>query len=368
MAIITNLISYWKFDVDNATQVDSHGSNDGAVTGATFDAGGLINNCYSFDGVNDEVRWGDILDPGTSAWSASCWFKTSDKGAFKLLVGKTAASGGGEWEVRVTSDDVVEFNIFEGAVKDAAVGVTDVTDGEWHHAVATRPAAGGNDIIYIDGSSDGTGTNNQRNSTNALDFTVGISDQGVLDMNGLIDEVGVWDKELTPTEVSQLYNAGAGLAYPFVEDGLTMVSPNGGESVDAVSVHEITWSDTGTIVNVKLEYSLDNGSVYTTIIESTSNDNSFNWDVPNVRSTEALIRISDASDGDPVDVSDAVFRILEAQDADRPNTGKGTRGIATRYPVTSGLVAGTTKQAGRQSNLVPEQGSLYPRRKKVGFR
>ena len=36
---------------------------------------------------------------------------------------------------------------------------------------------------------------------------------------------------------------------------------------------------------------------------------------------------------------------------------KGTRHIATRYPVTKGLTAGTTKQTGRQTNLTP-QGNL----------
>ncbi len=34
--------------------------------------------------------------------------------------------------------------------------------------------------------------------------------------------------------------------------------------------------------------------------------------------------------------------------------GAGTRIIARRYPVTSGLTAGTTKTEGRQINLVPE--------------
>jgi hypothetical protein len=33
--------------------------------------------------------------------------------------------------------------------------------------------------------------------------------------------------------------------------------------------------------------------------------------------------------------------------------GKGTRAIANRDPPTSGLTAGTTKQEGRISNLVP---------------
>ena len=35
-------------------------------------------------------------------------------------------------------------------------------------------------------------------------------------MNGIIDEVGFWNRELTSSEVTDLYNSGAGLAYPLV--------------------------------------------------------------------------------------------------------------------------------------------------------
>lgn len=47
--------------------------------------------------------------------------------------------------------------------------------------------------------------------------------------------------------------------------------------------------------------------------------------------------------------------------------GIGTRTIATRYPVTSGLVAGTTSQTGHQENLIPEEGSLIAKRLKEGL-
>jgi hypothetical protein len=45
---------------------------------------------------------------------------------------------------------------------------------------------------------------------------------------------------------------------------------------------------------------------------------------------------------------------------------KGTRYIATRYPVEKGLVAGTTKQTGNTSNLVPTK-SYVPSRKTKGL-
>ena len=47
--------------------------------------------------------------------------------------------------------------------------------------------------------------------------------------------------------------------------------------------------------------------------------------------------------------------------------GKGQAEIMTRYPVTSGLTAGTQKQEGRQSNLVAERGSVVPDRFKRGL-
>ena len=42
-------------------------------------------------------------------------------------------------------------------------------------------------------------------------------------------------------------------------------------------------------------------------------------------------------------------------------TGKiRTRGLASRYPVTSGITAETTKTEGRIINLVPSEGSNIP--------
>ena len=34
-------------------------------------------------------------------------------------------------------------------------------------------------------------------------------------VDGIIDEVGIWARSLSDAEVTQLYNAGAGLTYPF---------------------------------------------------------------------------------------------------------------------------------------------------------
>jgi len=91
---------------------------------------------------------------------------------------------------------------------------------------------------------------------------------------------------------------------------LTVTSPNGGEKWDAGTVHNITWTSTGTVGNVKIEYSSNNGSSWNTVFDSTPNDGSYSWTLPTLNSTTCKVRIGEASDGSPTDASNAVFSII----------------------------------------------------------
>jgi hypothetical protein len=90
---------------------------------------------------------------------------------------------------------------------------------------------------------------------------------------------------------------------------LTVISPNGNESLVAGTTRTITWTTSGTVGNVKIEYSINNGSSWSLIKSSTANDGSYNWTVPNAPSSQCLIKISEASDGSPSDISDGTFSI-----------------------------------------------------------
>lgn len=90
---------------------------------------------------------------------------------------------------------------------------------------------------------------------------------------------------------------------------ISVTSPNGGESWCVGSNHNITWTSTGTIANVKLEYSTDSGSNWITIVASTPNDGTHSWMIPNTPSANSLVRVSEATTGTPSDVSNAVFTI-----------------------------------------------------------
>ena len=90
---------------------------------------------------------------------------------------------------------------------------------------------------------------------------------------------------------------------------IQVLSPNGGENWNANSSQPITWYSS-QVNNVKIEYTIDNGSTWSTITNSTPSVGYFLWSaLPNVPSTNARVRISDASDGYPSDASDSVFTI-----------------------------------------------------------
>ena len=46
----------------------------------------------------------------------------------------------------------------------------------------------------------------------------------------------------------------------------------------------------------------------------------------------------------------------------------GQKELKTAYPITSGLIAGTTSQTGRTENLIPVEGSTVPKRDRVGIK
>jgi len=101
---------------------------------------------------------------------------------------------------------------------------------------------------------------------------------------------------------------------PAVAPGITVTSPNGGESWPMGSAQNITWTSTGGSANVKIEYSTNSGSTYTLIAGWTANDGTHPWTVPLITSSTCLVRVRDASSPSVFDVSNSVFSIVPIPD------------------------------------------------------
>lgn len=92
-------------------------------------------------------------------------------------------------------------------------------------------------------------------------------------------------------------------------DTLTLVSPNGGEEVIIGMPTTVRWNTSGNVSAVDLELSLDGGANWASIATGVVNTGAYTWQVPNSPTSQALVRVSRAGGGAPVDVSNAVFSI-----------------------------------------------------------
>lgn len=117
---------------------------------------------------------------------------------------------------------------------------------------------------------------------------------------------------------------------------ITLVSPNGGESWQAGTSKNITWS-ISNIASIKIEYSTNNGTNWINIGNVTASAGSFSWTVPATPSANCKVKISDVSNANLFDVSDTVFTITPATNPEitvtSPNGGENWI-AGSSHPIT----------------------------------
>jgi outer membrane protein assembly factor BamB len=95
-----------------------------------------------------------------------------------------------------------------------------------------------------------------------------------------------------------LYEESQGTFSILSNEFITVTSPKFGDRWTAQSTKEITWEFNG-VTNVKIEYSIDNGDTWATIVSSTSAaSGSYGWSVPETGTSQNVIRITDTSNSD----------------------------------------------------------------------
>lgn len=175
-----------------------------------------------FDGVSNYVTMGDVLGfDRTDPFSISAWIKVGAGGGSFVSKMETTGTIRG-YDIGIDEGD--SFRVTWILRHDQATldrmfiksTTTGLNDGQWHHVVVTWDGdvaggvAGAN--IYLDGAldtpitvTDGlTGT-----LLNSIPFNISGRNNGVAEVySGGIDEVAVYDKELSADEVAQLYNGG----------------------------------------------------------------------------------------------------------------------------------------------------------------
>src|SRR5688572_13586677 len=108
-----------------------------------------------------------------------------------------------------------------------------------------------------------------------------------------------------PSGANQQYAVTWEIDQPYIE----VIYPNGEESLSPGAQEMITWNNAGITSNQTVQYSLDNGSTWTTLASNvTPATTRYNWTLPSGANTAtALVRVFS---GSVTDISDLNFKIL----------------------------------------------------------
>jgi hypothetical protein len=213
MALIDNILAYWRLDNDGSGGVSLVDSTPNSKTltnnGSVALGPGKINGCGIFNGIDQSLSTATVNLNNLPQVSMQAWVKTEDTDTDTHFFGSWSTENGNQ---------ILFYNPTEAIFYTNEVGVssfTPINDGNWHHLVGVYDAIEGTQTFYIDGINVGSApVSSNLISTTVPFFGIGDSGQGTY-LNGSIDECAIWTRALTSTEVTQLYNSGNGLSYPF---------------------------------------------------------------------------------------------------------------------------------------------------------
>ncbi len=215
MALITNLVSYWKLDGNSNDSVASNNGTDTAISYSV--ANGKLSQGAGFNGTTSKITFPNLPTSGSSAFSITAWIKTSGSNSLQFPIVVYGASSADNSVFFRTNTNATPANCTLHADFYGGGGGIDsstaIADGNWHYAVVTYGGAGTPFKIYIDGVLNATGSNYTGNITSGNNY---IGYDGGAFYNGAIDEVGIWSRALTALEITSLYNTYTGLTYPFI--------------------------------------------------------------------------------------------------------------------------------------------------------
>jgi hypothetical protein len=208
--------SVWGFYKFEGNGNDTGGSNHiSAQSGLTYGSSNQKSTAFGECGqfASGNTSWGTLNSRGSGSFSASVWFRCTNSqdayflgdqgGAYKWSFGPKIKNSTklGLWNDNNGGYPTNGFDI-------SVPGGVNLADGTWHHAAFVN--SGGTGYIYYNGSLLGSGPAGSWSNNPPNPMRIGAANStGGGAFTGQMDNVRVYSKALSSSEISTIYNAEA---------------------------------------------------------------------------------------------------------------------------------------------------------------
>ncbi|MBS1793246.1 MAG: carboxypeptidase regulatory-like domain-containing protein [Acidobacteria bacterium] len=205
-AAAVGLTSWWQADGNG---LDSRGRADGSLSGALF-AAGLKNQAFDLDGIDDAfiVPHNDNQNISGS-FSAEAWiYPRTFTNTFPYILNKF--NGTNRWLMAVTNSPPYQNSLHVNIDDNSFFTPNNsIALGRWSHIAFTYNAVNGTIKLFVNGIPLTVTTAATHLTTSGSSaFYIGNEAGNGRQFDGLIDEVKIYNRELTETEIQAVVNAG----------------------------------------------------------------------------------------------------------------------------------------------------------------
>lgn len=226
MALTDQLVAYYKLDESSGNIADAVNANTLTNNGTVTFAPVVINNgaiftspntTQYFEGTNAAVEV--TADVSLQAWIYVSSIDVPDGANCLISKGAYVNAASIRYLLQVFGtlpNLTIEFGQSDGTTYRTLDKAATIAQNTLYHLIVTYKLSTGVATYYLNASSLGTtGSGGTAWSGGTGSLAIGRRSGASAYQNGKMDEIGIWSRELTSGEVTQLYNGGAGLAYPF---------------------------------------------------------------------------------------------------------------------------------------------------------
>ena len=201
--LTTGLVAHWTFDEDSGnTAHDSVGGNDGTLVNGPIWTTGIINGAIDFDGANDYMTCGDILDNEMrNAFTIGAWIKL-DEGALQKTHNYVFWKSDDRPGIFIRSNGTVAFSHWYQSPGNVIPTTHILEEEKWYYL--TYIFNGSEFLAYINAGYTGSVLDSGYSPGGTV--RIASDNTSYRTFKGMMDDFRIYNRALSAEEIGELYS------------------------------------------------------------------------------------------------------------------------------------------------------------------